>query len=722
MATLEKIRSKSVLLFTIIIVALLAFILGDFLTSSRSYFGTGDTVASVNGVKVDYNTYREAINKASEQQKNNNQNVDNDVLAQQTINDLLIQALLEREYDNLGITVTDKQLQQLMFGDNAPYVYAMLMQQFGQYAGTLQQKGIIDVNTFSQAMNAPAKFGLDTDEANMMKSVWLDAEKNFDQQLRQSAYGVLIQGLFTANKVDAKALYNDRNTTSHFAYARKDFSAIPDKDVKLTDEDYQNLYDEHKGAYKINEEQRAVKYIVVPVTPSDADFMAGQKEVETVVAQLKDSEGTKALDKHPMFSSQTAKFTRASLAKNPALRSLAIDSIGLSAGEVRVVRAIGGNYTLAKVLDVTSGIDNLKMSFLPAMAADMDSLAKSLNVANFDSLARANGGTADYAMSLVTPNIQLNEKQLESLKTQPVGQIFYLNDTVQTQGQDGKSLSQVLSVAFLIKERDAAVPVYDIAQIDYVVEPSAKTVQDLNTKFNAFVANNATAEAFAKEAEKAGYQIADAMVSNSTPLVGMAPASRGAVKWAMKNDKGDVSPVMTFKAGTGYNSDYLIAVAIDDVFDGAYIPVTAKLVRDQLKPYVLNEKKAKMLIDRYKGKAKDLNGYAKAMGTEVAQADAIFGEDQIPQLGFGEFNVQGQVAGAQKGKLVGPFKGNNAIYVVTVNGSDVQGRPYDFAENQQAFTQKYLQGMFGNNFLELLVGNNKVKNNSLEFIADETND
>ena len=43
MATLEKIRSKSVLLFVIIIVALLAFILGDFLTSGRTYFGSGTT-------------------------------------------------------------------------------------------------------------------------------------------------------------------------------------------------------------------------------------------------------------------------------------------------------------------------------------------------------------------------------------------------------------------------------------------------------------------------------------------------------------------------------------------------------------------------------------------------------------------------------------------------------------------------------------------------------
>lgn len=45
MATLEKIRSKSVLLLIIIGVALLAFVIGDFFTSGRTLFGTGTTVA-----------------------------------------------------------------------------------------------------------------------------------------------------------------------------------------------------------------------------------------------------------------------------------------------------------------------------------------------------------------------------------------------------------------------------------------------------------------------------------------------------------------------------------------------------------------------------------------------------------------------------------------------------------------------------------------------------
>ena len=65
MATLEKIRSKSVLLLVIIAVALLAFILGDFFTSGRTFFGTGTTVASIDGRKIDIMELNQRVNEAA---------------------------------------------------------------------------------------------------------------------------------------------------------------------------------------------------------------------------------------------------------------------------------------------------------------------------------------------------------------------------------------------------------------------------------------------------------------------------------------------------------------------------------------------------------------------------------------------------------------------------------------------------------------------------------
>ena len=90
MATLEKIRNKSVLLFVIIIVALLAFILGDFLTSGRTYFGHPTTVAQAGDATVEYQDYQNRLSQAGEQLRQQGREMSNDVLSQQVVQGLLL--------------------------------------------------------------------------------------------------------------------------------------------------------------------------------------------------------------------------------------------------------------------------------------------------------------------------------------------------------------------------------------------------------------------------------------------------------------------------------------------------------------------------------------------------------------------------------------------------------------------------------------------------------
>ena len=92
MATLEKIRNKSVLLFVIIIVALLAFILGYFLTSGRTYFGSPTTVAKAGGASVEYQDYSNRLNQMSEQLRNQGRDYNNDALTQNVVQGLLTEA------------------------------------------------------------------------------------------------------------------------------------------------------------------------------------------------------------------------------------------------------------------------------------------------------------------------------------------------------------------------------------------------------------------------------------------------------------------------------------------------------------------------------------------------------------------------------------------------------------------------------------------------------
>ena len=106
MATLEKIRKRSVLLLVIIGAALVAFIIGDFLNSGRNIFGDGTTVAKVDGEKIDYLAFQQRYSEFTEQNKNASQQdaatVQNQVLGtmiQETLSNYMYKQTAMRDQD-----------------------------------------------------------------------------------------------------------------------------------------------------------------------------------------------------------------------------------------------------------------------------------------------------------------------------------------------------------------------------------------------------------------------------------------------------------------------------------------------------------------------------------------------------------------------------------------------------------------------------------------------
>ena len=697
MATLEKIRSKSVLLFVIIIVALLAFILGDFLTSGRTYFGTGTTMAEAAGAKVDYNDYQARMTQLSEQYQAQGRQFDNERMSQSVLQDLLLEQLLNKEYDRLGITVTDAELTRAMTGE-LPHRAA---QNF--IGGLSRQLGLPAPSGTAvyDAMINPAKYGLTPEIGNQIKAAWAATEADVEAAMKSEKFNSLIAGLFVANKLDAKAVYDDGANSSTIAYTTKALSAASDVDVD--DADVLAAWQRDKESYRLNEESRAVEYILVDIAPSQADRLAGQQEVENALVALNSTEGTDGVSANTRFLVNRVE-APASQISDRALKAFADTA---AVGQAVILKHLNDSYTLAKLIGKKANIDSIQVSYLMAQTpelldsaltavrggATMASLSDGQTLQGIDSTWTSLGGGFPEALA-------------ERLTNATVGEAFIYTDSIQ--GQQAAGL-------YRVERRHAPVAFYDLAVIEYTIDPSGETLAQLSTDLNTFLAANSSAEDFSAHAAENGYTATPAMVSASTPLVGNVADSRGAVKWAMEARKGQVSPSFQDNKQT-----YIMAIAVKDIYTGDYLPHTAPAINSSLRQQALTKKRGEALTGKYAGKAKDVAGYAAVMESKVDTATVVFGQAMLPGIGFNESTVQGAVAAAEKGALVGPVAGNNSVVVFEVLDTKTEGRPYDFNEYAARFNQTL--GISHFNPMQLLLGGEKVKNHSLNFVQSAVQD
>ncbi len=704
MATLEKIRKKSALLFTIIIVALLAFILGDFLTSGRSFFGHGTTMAKTAGQSIDYNKVSERVEQLSQQAQAQGQNPDSEALRQMAIQQLLTQALINQEIADLGITVSDSEISNGMTGAVPHPAVQQFIYQISQSLGLQNISG----EAVFDAVSNPAKYGIsDQQTAQQLRALWAQQEQQLEEAIKYQKFTDLISGLYSANPVDAEARTADMNTTSHISYVAKDFTSLPDTDFNVSDDEIKAEWSKNREMYRIAEPGRAINYIIVPIQPSAEDIRRYEAEAANAIATLRtDSTGVNSLQGNTAFVTNRVSTPMRDV-QNPILRSY-LDTARV--GQVEQLVHNGQGYTFAKLIGKKNEVDSVRISF--ALFADTDSRDSVMAKVNSGELTFAkfleeNPGVGqdsiwDRMVGTDTP-AALASKIINA----PINEFISFDDSIMTPNGNYEQRHMAVKVI----TRRAPVPVYDVAIVQYDTEASQETINKLNSDLRKYVSDNATAEAFKKNAAAAGYNLQSTIVGASTANISGLEDSRAMVKWALDNKKENVSPVYQDK-----KQSYIAALAIDDIFE-EYIPATFPDVKESIRIKLLNNKKAQKLMDEYKGKANDLAGYASLLGTEVTKMDVVFASPMFGHLGYNEAALQGQVAAAKKGELVGPVQGNTRIVVFTVDGVDTEGRNATFEERSAEFdrTCGYSALFNPQNILNVLRGASEVTNYSPDF-------
>ncbi len=686
MATLEKIRSKSVLLLVVIGVALFAFIIGDFLNSGSTFFGSGRTIATVDGEKIDILDFQKRYEEVSQQYQQQGYKQDPAVTQQQVLNQMIQEMLLNNEMEELGITVTNKELSQAMLGQNALPAMVQFANQFG--VQTPDQLHDIAFN--------PAKYNIPAEQASQLQAMWMNQEKQIDELLRMQKLGNLFTGAITANALDAKALYDENATTTHIAYAKKDYASLANDQFPVSAAEIKDMWSKEKNGYRLDEETRLVNYIAVNITPSAEDNIAAQQAVEEAIANLKATPGTEGVSNDFNFNVERIS-QPASRITNSQLKNFATTT---GVDSVSIVSYTNNVYTIGKLLGSKTEVDSVNVDMLAFQGtnAQRDSILKVLNsgvaLAEVATTAGVQGSQEKAWFSLANETSPIKAKLL----SEATGR-FFIGDSIQG-----------TTVFYRVNERKAPVKIYDIASITYTVEPSQTTINNLNTKLRDFVAANNTDTAFtATKAIAAGYQLLNARVSASTPTIGNVSESRDAVKWVMSADKGDVSDIFRDE-----QDKRLLAVAVTDIYDG-YVPADDKTVAANLTEKVRNNKKAADLLAKYDGKANDLAGYAALMETSIDTTDVTFGQRFIAGLGIDESAITGQAVVAQPNTLVGPVKSNHALVVYQVVNIDTDNRPYNYDESAAMFNRQLGADALSYRIVQILRNNKDVENNMLDF-------
>lgn len=696
MATLEKIRSKSVFLMVVIGVALLAFIIGDGLTSGRTLFGNPTMIAKVGDHKIDITEFQRRYEEVNQRLQQQGSKEDPAVVQQYVLNSMIQEQLVNDELDQLGIRVTDKELSRAMVGAEA----FPAMKQFAQQYGFETPDQMLDL------VRNPSKYQVPAEQATQIQAIWNEQETNMERGMKQMKFSNLLSGALVANNLDAKAMYDANASTSHISYVKKDYASLPDDKYPVSDSELQAEYDQEKNLFRTEEETRSISYIAVNLVPSQEDLLAGQKKVEDAIAALNTKPDLEGVAGNVDFTTNRTS-TTASRIQGPQLKAFVTAA---TPGEVKITSQANNEYTIAKFFGVKNQVDsiNIDMVAFTGEAAARDSLMAALNSGKaFNDVLKmqgVQGGQAAQWISLLQVN---NDSIKARLLNAPAG--YFIGDSV---GQQ--------AMIYRVNSKNAPSTVYDYATISYKIEPSEKTIQALNDNLDKFIVENNNATAMtAEKAAAAGYTLLPTTVNAMSAQVANIPSSRAAVKWAMEAKKGQVSPV--FEVGNTDNQRLLVA-ALTSITEPGYLPVSDPQVKQYLTNKVRNDKKAAALIAQYKGKAKDLQGFARLMApgdtAAISTSTVTFGQPFVAGIGYGESALLGRVPVSKLNVVTGPVKANNAVVVYQVTNVEKSGRPFNFDESANQYASQLGAQAVMNKVVDILRENTEVEYDMLKFYSE----
>src|SRR5215831_928254 len=615
MSIIQKTREKAAwIIIVAIALALIAFIVQDGLKNGLKglFSGSSNTLAVVNGTKIDALEF-EKREKTSEDnyQRYSGQMTDQvrDQIREGLWNEYVDDAILDDKYDALGLTVDDKELSDILYGNNPP-------QQLKQ-AFTDPKTGIYDGQ---QAYARIKSFKKGTEQYN---SFWGEFVPALEKSRQKEKLISLIENSTYIPKWLVEKTNAENSQLSSISYVNIPYAQIPDSTVKVSDDEIKKYVADREKIYH-QDESRTIQYVAFSSAPSSTDSSAVRDQLN----KLKDSFAT-TNDINALLArenSQTPYYDGFISRKQIKIQN--IDSIVKNpVGAVYGPYLDANSYVLSKIVEEKQVPDTVNVRHILIATQQQNQQGQMVQVRE-DSTAKKLVDSIEKAIASGSSFDSLCKKFSDDggskdsfgvIKNVTSGQMVpQFNDFVFGKGVGAKGVVKTVYGYHYIENLSAKGSSigYKIAYLSRPILASDETVNNASTKANQFVINSRTLKEFEDNARKQNANIITAAdLTPQTSMITGLGSNRPLVRWAYNDAKiGEVAD-QPFNVGDNFVVPVLVAS-----FDKG--PMAISKARPLVEYKIRNSKKTEQLIQKL-GSANTLDAVSKVFGRPVETADSL---------------------------------------------------------------------------------------------------
>ncbi len=658
MSAIQFLREKAGILVAVIIgVSLLLFVIGDFFgrgtgqrRKAREYYEIGE----IAGNHISYQDYEQRVQNLFEIYKLSGTTTIDEATAEsireQIWQQMVREEIQDKQYDDLGIGVSTEEVDELVLGNDP---HPIVRQLFTDQSTGFFNKSFL-INFLKQ---------IEIDET--AKKYWLFFENEIVSDRMNTKYNNLVaKGLYATTK-QAEFDMSLASATVDFSYIQKNYAAIPDSIVNITNKDIESYYSKHKETFKRNA-LRDIEYVTFDVIPSEEDIRQSEEWINDIVEEFKES-------------SDPVQFINLNADTRHPDQFLTIENVPENLRDFvkkEDKSAIFGPYRegdyfkVVRLLDVANRPDSVHVRHILLPPEQSTTLEQTKEKA--DSLINLIRSGTPFEILAMENSVDQGSAQVGGdLGWFPEGMMVTPFNNACFEGKKGEIVTAETSYGIHIIEildQSRKSRKYNIGTVDRKIIASSTTNQKIYSEASQFAGTNNTLEKFnnAVAEQNLNKRIANNVTPQQKTLPGLENP-RSLIISLFSADEGKIILDPSEQAVFEISDKYVVAFCTAVQEEGI---APLEDVENDIRFILLKDKKAEIISDELKNyvqESKDLDEIASEMKLNIQEATQVnFRSYSISGVG-NEPALIAAASAADQGTLAGPVKGNNGVFMIHVN-------------------------------------------------------